>query len=59
MSRAALFKQADVKRALNAANDAGMKVRECIIDPMGAIRMIFDDGAAAGSANPLDRLLKP
>lgn len=59
MSKRATFKQADVTRALRGADVAGLKVRECAIDPAGHIRLIFDDGSPVGPVNPLDRLLKP
>lgn len=59
MSKPAIFTKADVARALGGATEARMKVRECVIDRLGAIRMIFDDGSPVEPVNPLDRVLKP
>ncbi len=57
-ARRATFKQSDATRAMRAAASAGLKLRECKIDPDGAIRLIFADGAPVGSANPWDEVLQ-
>ena len=52
MSKPAIFTKADVARALGGATEARMKVRECVIDRLGAIRMIFDDGSPSSRKTP-------
>lgn len=57
MTQRAAFKQADATRALRAAMKAGLRPSECVIDPSGAIRLVFSDGAPVSTGNPLDRIL--
>ena len=56
MSKAAsTFRKSDVKRAIQAAESAGMTVRRVEIDTAGKIILVPDDGAsrrAAKSARP-------
>jgi hypothetical protein len=58
MTKPATFRQADATRAFRAALAAGLTLREVVIEPSGAIRMLCGEETPASAANPLDRLLK-
>lgn len=54
--RAALFKQADLQRALRAAKAAGLPVARVEIDPAtGKIVMMTDTEAGQQTQSPLDQ----
>lgn len=61
MTARAAFRQADLTRALRAANDAGCQVARIRIDTDGAIDIIMGGGEPAPTphTNPLDRLHAP
>ena len=57
MTQRSTFKQADATRAMRAAVKAGLRPSECMIDPTGAIRLVFSDGGPVSIVNPVDRIL--
>ena len=58
MSERARFKQADLTRAVKAAEKAGMLIGGCKIEPDGTITVLAASpgGMPANDRNPLDRL---
>lgn len=59
MTRAARFSQADVTRAIKAAEKAGYPLAGYEIKPDGSIRVLIapPGGIPANDINPLERLL--
>ena len=59
VTRIARFRQADAKRALRAAQEAGLRPSGFKIAPDGAIIVTFDEGAVLkdGFGNPWDKEL--
>ena len=49
MTRAVTFTQAQVRRAVKAAESAGLRVTGFIVRPDGSIQIISDDKPAPGS----------
>lgn len=57
MSRAATGRQAELKRALRAAKDAGMKPRSYSIAPDGTINVTFE-GMDVEASNSFDAIIR-
>ncbi|MBO0749850.1 MAG: hypothetical protein J2O44_05420 [Porphyrobacter sp.] len=57
MSAPARFRQADVRRAIAAAREAGITVARVEIGPDGRIVIVAGEAMTAANSNPLDRLL--
>jgi hypothetical protein len=57
VTRAARFTQADLTRAVKAAEKAGLCVAGYEIKPDGTIAVLTGTGVAANDSNPLDRVL--
>ena len=57
MTTRARFSQADVRRALRAAEAVGLGVAGYEIKPDGTIKVLTGIGEAANDRNPLDRIL--
>lgn len=53
--RPSTFKQADVARAVKAAQAAGLPIRTVEVTPDGTIRVIFADGADSNLETPFDK----
>lgn len=57
-NRAAQFTQAEITRAIKAAQAAGLTVYECIATRQGVRIVTKPDGREAPATNPWDRFLK-
>lgn len=42
MARRATVTEADMRRAIKAANEAGLTIRECVMEPK-RVRLIFEE----------------
>lgn len=60
MTASARFRQADLARALRAAEQAGWRAGKVEIEPGGKIVITADRGAkAADDGNPWDEVIEP
>lgn len=54
MRRETRFRQHEVRRALKAADAAGLKVAKVEFDPSGKFAIVIGDGASINQGSPFD-----